>query len=117
MAPTRLAAAAAAALLCAALAWLNPAHAWHARPDAAPQADAALAAKARAIHDRVLKLDTHNDINVNHFTPDCNYTLRLTNQVNLPKMAAGDMDAAFLIVYTGQGPLTPDGYASAYRQA
>ena len=83
----------------------------------APPADAALAAKARAIHDRVLKLDTHNDINVGYFTPECNYTLRLTNQVNLPKMADGDMDATFLIVYTGQGPLTPEGYAGAYRQA
>jgi membrane dipeptidase len=32
-------------------------------------------------------------------------------------MADGDMDVAFLIVYTGQGPLTPEGYANAYRQA
>jgi len=86
---------------------------------AAPQApdDAALVARAKAIHERAITLDTHNDINNNYFTPDCNYTMRLTNQVNLPKMADGGMDVAFLIVYVGQGPLTPEGYDNAYKQA
>lgn len=79
--------------------------------------DAALINKARAIHDRVIKLDTHNDISVNNFTPACNYTMRLTNQVNLPKMIDGDMDVAFLIVYQGQGPLTEEGFATAYARA
>src|SRR5262245_64945642 len=79
--------------------------------------DAALMAKARGIHDRVIKLDTHNDIDPAHFTPDCNYTMRLTTQVNLPKMMDGDMDVSFMIVYVGQGPLTTEGYANAYRQA
>ncbi|MBL8215068.1 MAG: dipeptidase [Bryobacterales bacterium] len=84
---------------------------------AAQSQDAALLAKAKAIHDRVLKLDTHNDIDPAHFTEDCNYTKRLTSQVNLPKMVEGDMDVAFFIVYVGQGPLTPEGYADAYKQA
>jgi membrane dipeptidase len=79
--------------------------------------DATLIARARAIHDRVITLDTHADIDVDHFTPACNYTQRLTTQVNLPKMREGGLDAAFFIVYTGQGPLTADGYAGAYRQA
>ncbi len=79
--------------------------------------DAALINKARAIHDRVIKLDTHNDISVNNFTPACNYTMRLTNQVNLPKMIDGDMDVAFLIVYQGQGALTEEGFATAYARA
>jgi membrane dipeptidase len=79
--------------------------------------DSALVAKARAIHDRVLKLDTHNDIDPANFTPDCNYTMRLTTQVNIPKMVEGGMDVSFMIVYVGQGPLTPEGYANAYRQA
>lgn len=83
----------------------------------AQSTDAALLAKAKAIHDRVLKLDTHNDIDPALFTEDCNYTQRLTSQVNLPKMVEGDMDVAFLIVYVRQGPLTPEGYAGAYRQA
>lgn len=79
--------------------------------------EAALVAKAKGIHDRVLKLDTHNDIDPSHFTPECNYTKRLTTQVNLPKMVEGDMDVSFMIVYVGQGPLTPEGYDNAYKQA
>lgn len=79
--------------------------------------DPAMVARARGIHERAITLDTHNDINNNYFTADCNYTMRLTNQVNLPKMADGGLDVSFLIVYVGQGPLTPEGYANAYRQA
>jgi membrane dipeptidase len=79
--------------------------------------DPSLIAKAKAIHSRVLKLDTHNDIEPSNFTADCNYTMRLTTQVNLPKMVEGGMDVTFMIVYVGQGPLTPEGYDNAYRQA
>ena len=79
--------------------------------------DGALIAKARAIHERVIKLDTHNDIEPANFTADCNYTMRLTTQVNLPKMIEGGMDVSFMIVYVPQGPLTPEGYDNAYRQA
>ncbi len=80
-----------------------------AQSDAEQPNDAALIAKAKAIHSRVLKLDTHNDIEPANFTPDCNYTMRLTTQVNLPKMVEGGMDVSFMIVYVGQGPLTPEG--------
>src|SRR6204780_3456600 len=83
----------------------------------AQQNDAALIAKAKLIHSHVLKLDTHNDIEPSNFTPDCNYKMRLTTQVNIPKMVEGGMDVSFMIVYVGQGPLTPDGYENAYRQA
>jgi membrane dipeptidase len=79
--------------------------------------DAALVARAKDIHERVLKLDTHNDIDPANFTQDCNYTMRLTTQVNIPKMVEGGMDVSFMIVYVGQGPLTPEGYGNAYRQA
>ncbi len=79
--------------------------------------DAALIAKAKGIHERVLKLDTHNDIEPVNFTPDCNYTMRLTTQVNLPKMVEGGMDVSFMIAYVGQGPLTPEGFQDAYQQA
>src|SRR5580765_3307896 len=81
------------------------------------QDDAALVARARAIHERVLTLDTHNDIDPDQFTPSCNYTMRLTTQVNLPKMREGGLDVSFMIVYVAQGPLTPHGYEDAYRQA
>jgi membrane dipeptidase len=83
----------------------------------AQSSDAALIAKAKAIHEHVIKLDTHNDIEPSNFTPDCNYTMRLSTQVNLPKMVEGRMDVSFMIVYVGQGPLTPEGYDNAYRQA
>jgi membrane dipeptidase len=88
-----------------------------ARTSQAQLNDAALIAKAKTIHDRVLKLDTHNDIDPANFTEDCNYTMRLTTQVNLPKMIEGDMDVSFMIAYVGQGPLTPEGFDGAYRQA
>ena len=83
----------------------------------AQETEAQLVARARAIHDRVITLDTHDDISPANFTPECNYTQRLRTQVNLPKMKEGGLDVAFFIVYVGQGPLTPEGYENAYRQA
>ncbi len=80
-------------------------------------ADEALVKRARAIHDRVITLDTHDDINPENFTRQKNYTQRLETQVNLPKMVEGGLDASFFIVYVGQGPLTPEGYDGAYKQA
>src|SRR6188508_1880134 len=61
-----------------------------------------LTARARAIHDRVIAADTHNDIDPQNFTRSCNYTMRLTTQVNLPKMKEGGLDVSFFIVYVGQ---------------
>lgn len=87
------------------------------RPAAQAGADAALVQKARAIHERVITLDTHDDINPANFTRQRNYTQRLETQVNLPKMVEGGLDASFFIVYVGQGALTPEGYDGAYRQA
>ena len=48
--------------------------------------DAELVARARGINERVITLDTHDDINPANFTRDKNYTQRLDTQVNLPKM-------------------------------
>lgn len=83
--------------------------------------DDALTQKARGIHERVMTLDTHNDISPNNFTAECNYTQDLGNQVNLPKMIKGGLDASFFIVYVGQdsGPdaFTPAGYDRAYKSA
>lgn len=88
-----------------------------ARSTSASTDDTVLVAKAKRIHDHVIKLDTHNDIEPSNFTADCNYTMRLTTQVNLPKMIEGDMDVSFMIVYVGQGPLTQEGFDDAYQQA
>ena len=76
-----------------------------------------LIAKAKEIHKRVMTLDTHNDINVNNFTDEKNYTTDLGNQVNLPKMKEGGLDVSWFIVYTGQGELSKKGYDKAYKNA
>ena len=69
--------------------------------------------KAQRIHDSVITIDTHDDINVQNFTDSINYTQNLDTQVNIPKMKEGGLDVAWFIVYTGQGELTPEGYAKA----
>ena len=73
--------------------------------------------KARRIHESVITIDTHDDINVANFTDSINYTQRLNTQVNLPKMDEGRLDVAWLIVYTGQGDLTAEGYSNAEANA
>ena len=80
--------------------------------------DAALVARARAIHDRVIALDTHVDISPANFTAERNYTQRLSTQVDLVKMHEGGLDAVFLIVYVGQqDDFTPEAYARAHQSA
>ncbi len=76
-----------------------------------------LIARAKEIHEHVITMDTHNDINVKNFTDSVNYTQDLDNQVNLPKMNNGGLDVTWLIVYTGQDTLTEAGYAKAYKDA
>lgn len=79
--------------------------------------EAEIIAEAKAIHERVMTLDTHCDINVKNFTDSINYTQRLTSQVNLPKMIEGGLDVPWFIVYTGQDSLNTDGYKKAYDNA
>ncbi|TFH73859.1 membrane dipeptidase [Gammaproteobacteria bacterium LSUCC0112] len=86
-------------------------------PVPAAESEDQLIARARGIHERVITLDTHADINTANFTLDNNYTMDLSTQVTLPKMQAGGLDVAWFIVYTGQGPLTEEGYAAAYANA
>jgi len=77
----------------------------------------ALIEKAKSIHQRVITLDTHCDIDIKNFTDSINYTQNLESQVNLPKMEAGGLDVAWFIVYTGQDSLTDDGFKKAYENA
>ncbi|MDT8429218.1 MAG: dipeptidase [Pseudomonadales bacterium] len=81
------------------------------------ESEAELIARARGIHERVITLDTHADINTANFTADNNYTMDLDTQVTLPKMIEGGLDVAWFIVYTGQGEMTPMGYALAHDNA
>jgi len=79
--------------------------------------EAALIEKAKGIHERVITLDTHADINTQNFTTERNYTQDLPTQVTLPKMTDGGLDVAWFIVYTGQDTLSEEGYKAAYENA
>ncbi len=75
---------------------------------------------AQVIHQRAIPLDTHVDINPDHFTPTPpNYVSGLDDtQVDLPSMEAGGLDAAFFSVFQGQrDDFTPAGYVQAYNTA
>ena len=73
--------------------------------------------QAIEIHQEVITIDTHNDINIKNFTEEVNYTQDLDTQVNLPKMEKGGIDVSWLIVYTGQGDLNENGYEEAFENA
>ena len=75
-----------------------------------------LEARARAIHEAVLTIDTHADIPYDFATPAVD-PLDADRQVTLQKMTEGGLDAAFFIVYKGQGPRTPEGYRAARDSA
>jgi membrane dipeptidase len=84
-------------------------------PDGAE--DASVATRARAIHDRVLTIDTHADIPFNFATPEVDPGVRGTRQVDIPKMVEGGLDVAFFVVFVGQGPRTPEGHERAKELA
>jgi membrane dipeptidase len=73
-------------------------------PESAPGSEADLEARARAIHERVLTIDTHDDIPFTFATPGEGNDpgIRDGRQVTLPKMREGGLDAGFFIVYVGQ---------------
>ncbi len=80
-----------------------------------------LIARARGIHQRVITIDTHVDINPTNFAQlSRNYANDVGTQVNLPKMRTGGLDAPFLVVYVGQSnpQTTPDAFeAAGYQRA
>jgi membrane dipeptidase len=78
----------------------------------------ALIERAKGIHERVITLDTHDDIDLKNFTDSINYSQKLDNQVSIPKMIAGGLDVAWFIVFTAQDSLlTDEGYKKAYDNA
>ena len=87
-------------------------------------AEDTLVKKARAIHERVIILDTHIDFSPADLTGERNYTQRLETQFNLPKMIDGGLDALFFSIYVGQtreaqnpDAFKPEGYERAYKAA
>jgi membrane dipeptidase len=79
--------------------------------------DAELLSRARAVHDRVVTIDTHDDIPFNFATPEVDPGVRGTRQVDIPKMVEGGLDVAFFVVFVGQGPRTPEGNERAKELA
>src|SRR5690606_30135574 len=89
------------ALLALALAAALPAQA--AKPEGSP---------ARALHDRMLVLDTHLDTPLNLGRPgwsivDDHRDEGPFSQVDYPRMVEGGLDGGFWVIYTGQGDRSP----------
>jgi len=75
-------------------------------------------ATAKAIHERVLTLDSHVDVSSDYtFLPEYDPGKRTDMKVDLPKMRDGGLDAAFFIVYVGQTRRTEENYAKAKQDA
>ena len=72
--------------------------------------------QALAIHEAVMTIDSHDDIPFN-FATEAVDPLDARRQLNLSKMRAGGLDAAFFIVYVGQTARTPENYAQAQADA
>jgi len=89
----------------------------HSCGESQQKAEVSMEERAKMIHEKVITIDTHDDINVKNFTDSINYTQKLDTQVNLPNMEEGGLDVAWLIVYTGQDSLNDAGYAKAKDNA
>ena len=72
--------------------------------------------RALAIHEAVMTVDSHDDIPFN-FATEAVDPFDARRQLNLQKMQAGGLDAAFFIVYVGQTERTPENYARAQADA
>lgn len=91
-------------------------------PATAQNSEARLQAKARAIHERAFVVDSHEDTPSAHlvkpgFDLTKDHASKEEGQVDLPKMKRGGLDAAFWVVYVGQGPRNPAGYAATRQEA
>lgn len=78
-----------------------------------------LLAHAASIHERVLTLDTHDDIPFDFATENVDPGIRGSGgrQVDLPKMREGKLDVGTFIVYVGQTARTPANYEKAKEDA
>jgi membrane dipeptidase len=82
--------------------------------DQAPESE--LETRARGIHERVISIDTHDDIPSDFATPEVD-PLNADRQVNLEKMRAGGLDVGFFVVYVGQTERTMENYERAKSDA
>lgn len=87
-----------------------------AQPQTAPEA------AARALHERLLVLDTHLDTPANLVKPGWSILDRHSatedgSQVDYPRMVEGGLDGGWWAVYSAQGPLTPEATAASLAVA
>jgi membrane dipeptidase len=68
----------------------------------APTDEAALIAKAKAIHRRIISLDSHIDFVPANLAGKRNYTQRLDTQFDLPKMVEGGLAGLFFSIFVSQ---------------
>ncbi|HDT12824.1 MAG TPA: membrane dipeptidase [Candidatus Aminicenantes bacterium] len=79
--------------------------------------------RARALHARILTVDTHCDTPMRLLRGDWDISerhdpaLRASGKLDLPRMKEGGLDAEFFAAFVGQGPLTPEGYERAKQTA
>ena len=76
-----------------------------------------LVAYANDLHERILTLDTHDDIPFNFATPEVDPGVWGTRQMDIPKMKKGKLDVGTFIVYVGQTARTPANYEKAKADA
>jgi len=60
--------------------------------------------RAKELHKHILSVDTHCDTPLEFKKSGFDIGKRENNQVNIPKMQEGMLDAIFFAAYTGQGP-------------
>ncbi len=75
-----------------------------------------------SLHEELLVLDTHLDTPLRMMYPGFDITRRHDpeldySSVDLPRMREGGLDGGFWVIWTPQGPLTPEGYANARDMA
>ncbi|MFV3075400.1 dipeptidase [Niveispirillum fermenti] len=76
---------------------------------------------ATDLHRHLLTLDAHLDTPIHFARPGWHFDERHdladdVAQLDLPRME-GNLSGGFFVIYTAQGPLTPEGYAGALAQA
>lgn len=74
------------------------------------------------LHRRLLTLDTHLDVPIHFGRPGWNFGERHEldadiAQVDMPRMEDGNLSGGFFVIFTEQGPLTPEGYTAALASA
>jgi membrane dipeptidase len=74
-------------------------------------------AQATELHQRLLTIDTHDDIPPNFATDEVDPGAPGGRQVTLPQMRDGGLDVAFFIVYVGQTERTEENYAKTKEDA